>query len=121
MREIKVIGWTNASDDKYPNDTCRTKEIQNAIIKEILKNNYDFSGMEHISEKFPCTPVLNNGVKISISARAWGSLMAYAYNINNEDGMAYMNYFLIDFFKESKIPPAYVDRKQISYFEIPSD
>lgn len=82
--KYKVIGWTYYDDLEFPDveDTIGFAE-RNAIIDEIRKNQYLFSGWDH-QELSDCVPVLNDGKKRCFSQRGWGGIMAEAYN-QNED------------------------------------
>ena len=89
--KLKVIGWT------YPNDSLPEGNngwaARNAIIDDIRKNGYIFSGWAH-QECDGCTPVLNDGKMYSFSQRGWGGIMAEAYEHNGRmdyAGFAFAN------------------------------
>lgn len=89
--KLKVIGWT------YPNDSLiegnNDWAARNAIIDDIRKNGYIFSGWAH-QECDGCTPVLNDGKMYSFSQRGWGGIMAEAYEHNGRmdyAGFAFAN------------------------------
>jgi len=75
--KYKVIGWTDYDDAGLP-DGDATFGAQNAIIDEIVKKGFEFTGWEHQNDLY-CVPVLNNGYKYLYSSRGWGGLMAEAY------------------------------------------
>lgn len=86
--KLRVVGWV------YPFYTFERGEaswaVRNAIIDEIRKRGYDFSGRSH--QDYCCTPVLNNGKKYLFSARGWGDLMAEAHGYTGS-----MDYTKYDF------------------------
>lgn len=78
--KYKVIGWTNYEDDtvlSYDGDDSFAQ--RNAIIDEIRKHKYIFSGWHHQESWENCTPILNDGRKRLFSQRGWGGIMAEAY------------------------------------------
>ena len=96
--KLRVVGWV------YPYYNFEIGEVtwavRNAIIDEIRKRGYDFSGRSH--QDYDCTPVLNDGKKYLFSARGWGDLMAEAHGYNGS-----MDYTRYDFpieIREEKIP-----------------
>ena len=78
--KYKVIGWTwyDNSEIPFSNNTIGFAE-RNAIIDEIKKHKYLFSGWHHQEEWNNCVPILNDGKKRGFSQRGWGGLMAEAY------------------------------------------
>lgn len=68
-------------------------EAWEAVKHEVREKGYRFSGMQHIG--YPkCVPVLDNGMTVDISARAWGRLMFEAWHPGVEDKMGYADYYL---------------------------
>ena len=77
--KYRVVGWTDYESDEVPETHgCIGFAERNAIIDEIRKNGYLFSGWEH-QESWDCVPILNDGKKRTFSQRGWGGLMAEAY------------------------------------------
>lgn len=78
--KYKVIGWTNYDNYQIPyyDKTIGFAE-RNAIIDEIRKNRYLFSGWDHQESWENCVPILNDGKKRCFSQRGWGGVMAEAY------------------------------------------
>ena len=77
--KYRVIGWTNYDDESVPDKAgCLGFAERNAIIDDIRKNGYLFSGWDH-QEMWDCTPILNDGKKRCYSQRSWGGIMAEAY------------------------------------------
>ena len=78
--KYKVIGWTYYDDG---NILCSDKTIsfaeRNAIIDEIRKHKYLFSGWHHQERWDNVVPILNDGKKRCFSQRGWGGIMAEAY------------------------------------------
>jgi len=73
----KVIGWTYYEDIDYEEGDA-TDAVTYAIIDEIKKKGYVFSGWDH-QEGFNTVPVLNDGKKRTFSQRTFGNLMAIAH------------------------------------------
>ncbi len=73
----KVIGWTYYEDDDYPAGQCSQAAFR-AIVDEVKKCGYDFSGYSH-QEMLDCVPVLNTGERMCFSSRGWGRVMAEAH------------------------------------------
>jgi len=62
-----------------------------AVKREIREKGYRFSGLQHLD--YPkCVPVLDNGMTVDISVRAWGRLMFEAWHPDVEDPMGYAQY-----------------------------
>lgn len=135
----EVVGWTAMLDDEYPDFIPKSDLDYNAarlaVIREIRKNSYSFSGDMHENRDFG-VPVLNSGKKFCASMRGWGSLMAEAWNIPKTEMGAYMMWFMdYTFFDcdrppegiEQKFPEPGVDRSRIhryakiDYSDVPED
>ena len=79
--KYKVIGWTYYEDDNVLNYDGEDSFAQrNAIIDEVRKHKYRFSGWHHQESWENCVPILNDGRKRHFSQRGWGGLMAEAYD-----------------------------------------
>ena len=78
--KYKVIGWTSYENYDIPfyDKTIGFAE-RNAIIDEVIKHKYLFSGWHHQESWDNCVPILNDGKKRGFSQRGWGGLMAEAY------------------------------------------
>lgn len=121
MSIFKVIGWTDYSSRKYKE--CNfSYSIYDAVADELYAKKYIFDGSAHQNAKWGC-PVLNNGMKLCLSMRGWGDLMA---EVVNRDGS---NYDYMDFYmdipeeiyedtngnlKKLAFPKPRVDKSQIS-------
>lgn len=121
MSIFKVIGWTDYSSRKYKE--CNfLYSIYDAVADELYAKKYIFDGSAHQNAKWGC-PVLNNGMKLCLSMRGWGGLMA---EVVNRDGS---NYDYMDFYmdipeeiyedtngnlKKLAFPKPRVDKSQIS-------
>lgn len=75
--KYRVVGWTHFENEEIRAVDARSFAENNAIIDEIRKRGYRFSGWDH-QETENCTPVLNDGVARHYSQRGWGALMAEA-------------------------------------------
>ncbi len=75
--KYRVVGWTHFENGEIRAVDAHSFAENNAIIDEIRKHGYRFSGWDH-QETENCTPVLNDGVARHYSQRGWGALMAEA-------------------------------------------
>ena len=77
--KYRVVGWTDYENDEVEASAgCIGFAERNAIIDDIRRNGYCFSGYDH-QEMWNCAPVLNDGKKRLYSQRGWGGVMAEAY------------------------------------------
>ena len=78
--KYKVIGWTYYEnyDIPFSNGGIGFAE-RNAVIDEIRKHKYMFTGWHHQESWNNCVPILNDGKKRGFSQRGWGGVMAEAY------------------------------------------
>ena len=83
--KYKVIGWTWYENYNIPfsNKTIGFAE-RHAIIDEIKKHKYLFSGWYHQESWDNCVPILNDGKKRGFSQRGWGGVMAEAYGYHGD-------------------------------------
>ena len=93
--KYKVIGWTYYEDYNIP-ESSKTIGFseRNAIIDEIKKHKYLFSGYDHQESFDNCVPILNDGKKRIFSQRGWGGVMAEAYGYMND--YDYVNFTFYD-------------------------
>ena len=78
---MKVIGWTGWDDPRYREDYLSDplfEEHRNAVIDELRKRNYHFSGFYHQGGELG-VPVFDDGDWFKVSYRTWGQIMADAY------------------------------------------
>jgi hypothetical protein len=115
--EIKVIGWTTEKDSDYPEMDCKTSEIYDAVVKEVKECRYSFAWGEHQSAELPCTPVINNGYKISCGPRTWASIMAEAHSDGETSEEKYAEYYFT-LIENPIYPKKSVNREEIIPFEI---
>ncbi|MCH5161892.1 MAG: hypothetical protein J1G38_00185 [Clostridiales bacterium] len=107
--KLKVVGWTSYSTDLE----CGVNgwAARNAIIDEIKKKGYLFSGWVH-QEGYCCAPVLNDGKVRCYSQRGWGGIMAEAHGKTGR--MAYVSYsFISDAAKEIRPDDSFDEDKYI--------
>ena len=77
--EYRIIGWTCASSEDFPElDPDKKSALRDLIKREILKKAYVFSGDYHEWGDYGC-PVFNSGEKYVTSTRGWAHLMAEIY------------------------------------------
>ena len=96
--KYKVIGWTYYDNNEVL-DSKKTIGFaeRNAIIDEIRKHHYLFSGWHHQESLEGVVPILNDGRKRCFSQRGWGGVMAEAYGKTNDyDYASYTFYESID-------------------------
>ncbi len=78
--KLAVIGWTYYDDPNYEYFET-TWATHYAVLNDVIKNKYIFTGYHHQEYDY-CCPVLNNGKKIIFSQRGFGGLMAKAHGYN---------------------------------------
>ena len=71
--KLRVVGWVYYDED-FEQGT-RGWAARYAIIDEIKKHGYMFSGWAH-QEGYGCAPVMNDGKIYCYSQRSWGGIMA---------------------------------------------
>ena len=76
--KYRVVGWTWADDSSTP-DAEITFAKKYAVIDEVKKKGYLFSGEDH-QDRLGCAPILNDGTKLCLSRRGWGGVMAEAHD-----------------------------------------
>ena len=86
--KLRVVGWVAPYAVTEQGEA--TWAVRNAIIDEIRKHGYEFSGPAH--GESGCTPVLNNGKKYLFSTRGWADVMAEAQGFTGS--MDYMRYYM---------------------------
>lgn len=91
--KLRVVDWVDYDDYDMPEGTIGWA-ARNAIIDDIRKHKYLFSGWAH-QEGYRCTPLLNDGKIYRFSQRGWGDIMAEAHG--EEGKMSYASYaFMMD-------------------------
>ena len=99
--KYRVIGYTDYDWPDFADGENSDAAIE-AIIEDIKKHGYCFSGYAH-QEYDNCVPVLNDGLARRFSQRGWGGVMARANGFTG-----YMDYssFAFSFgYEEEKTPP----------------
>ena len=96
--KLRVVGWVAPYAVTEQGEVSWA--VRNAIIDEIRKHGYEFSGPTHGEPG--CTPVLNNGKKYLFSTRGWGDLMAEAHG--HMGSMDYLIYYMPMYPKREKCP-----------------
>ncbi len=86
--KYRVVGWISYDDPRIE-DAPITEAARNAIIDEIRRCNYDFTGWHH-QESLYGAPVLNDGMRRCFSQRGFGAVMAEAYGDTHP--CAYVSY-----------------------------
>lgn len=100
--KYKVIGWTYYEDSEVldSGNTIGFAE-RNAIIDEIRKHKYLFTGWHHQESWDGVVPILNDGRKRCFSQRGWGGVMAEAYGEMGD--FDYARYAFYDHSDSSKL------------------
>lgn len=82
MEHIYVEKWIPYSEvDKY--QECEFDNMhENALIKELVENNYIICGDTHQCSDFYAVPVFNDGCLV-LSMRRWQEIMKEAYKLKN--------------------------------------
>ena len=104
--KYKVIGWTyyDNSDILTSNDPIGFAE-RSAIIDEIRKHGYLFSGWHHQESWRGVVPILNDGKKRCFSQRGWGGIMAEAYGYTEDYDYAVFSFQQSVADTELRFPP----------------
>lgn len=92
---MKVTGWTFCDNNSYSNINDMAddefEQAKAAVIAELRKNKYKFSGSAH-QYKDNCCPIIDNKYVFCVSMRSWGSIMQQAYDLPNNDGLGYVTW-----------------------------
>ena len=95
---MKVTGWTDLEDGRYPHDPADDSmetfiEARNAVIDEIRKHGYKFSGIYH-QDGMTGVPIIDDNWLFGVSQRSWGQIMAEAYpdQVDDSDGYGYITW-----------------------------
>lgn len=106
--KLRVVGWVFPYYNFEQGEV--TWSVRNAIIDEIRKRGYKFSGNTH--QDSSCTPVLNNGKKYLFSSRGWGDLMAEAHGYT---GMMDYLQFSSPVYRSDEVVPDWDDNEFDTY------
>lgn len=107
--KYKVIGWTYQENYDLENAPL-TFASRHAIVDEIKKHGYLFSGYEHQEYHYGC-PVLNDGKKRMLSQRGFAGIMAEAHG--ELEPYSYAKY-MFGINKEALVTPkAFIDETKI--------
>ena len=87
--KVRVVGWVAPYAVIEEGEV--TWAVRNAIIDELRKHGYVFSGPTQ-GDSHDCTPVLNNGKKYLFSTRGWADIMAEAQGYTGS--MDYMRFYM---------------------------
>jgi len=106
MKQLYVSSWVNYTDvvrfenakkiidAPIYNEAEYDQAHKDAIISELIKNDYLICGDTHQSVDRDCIPLFSDGY-ILLSMRAWAELMAEAMNIrNNKNKFTYMDFYM---------------------------
>lgn len=86
--KIRVVGWTEYDSFEFKEGE-NSWAVRMAVVDEIRKNGYLFSGYDH-QERCNCAPVFNDGKMRRFSQRGFADMMAEAHG--ETDYMAYASY-----------------------------
>ncbi len=103
--DFKVIGWTYAEDGKYPDmyGVYPRYRAREALVRAIRAGGFVFGGDWHGDGLG--VPVFSSGEKLLMSARAWGDVMAEAWDNDYPEPRGYIHYY-DDSMVKSKYPDA---------------
>ena len=112
--KYKVIGWTYYDNNEIIDSGNRIGFAERyAIIDEIRKHKYLFSGWDHQESFEGVVPILNDGRKRCFSQRGWGGVMAEAYgHMKDYDYASFTFYGSLDNSK-TKYAPDDFDRTHL--------
>ena len=85
IKLVYIKDWTYA-DEEHLKDyiECEFDEFhKDALIKELIKNNYIICGDTHQCPNFKCVPIFNDGYLV-LSMRVWAEIMKEAYKISKK-------------------------------------
>lgn len=88
--KLKVVGWTHYDFHDFKEGEF-SWAVRMAVVDEIKKNNYLFSGWDHQESSY-CAPVFNDGKMRRFSQRGFADIMAEAHGHTS-----YMDYSLYMF------------------------
>ncbi len=88
--KLKVVGWTHYDFYDFKSGDS-SWAVRMAVVDEIKKNDYLFSGWDH-QESCYCAPVFNDGKMRRFSQRGFADMMAEAHG-----DTGYMDYSLYMF------------------------
>ena len=92
---------------------------RNAIIDEIRKHKYLFTGWHHQESWDGVVPILNDGMKRCFSQRGWGGVMAEAYEQMGDFDYAGFTFYESLYSSEIKYAPEldYIKEEQVEAVE----
>lgn len=106
MNQLKIVGWSDF-DGPYPTRKYHAEELQQIlqmIRKEIMENEYVFSGYEH-QYSMTGVPVFSDGTCFRASMRCWGGIMAAIYQGADHQELTYMDFYMPLDEEDSNFPP----------------
>lgn len=109
--KLKVIGWTHYDDENYETDESLWASYY-AVLEDVIKNEYLFTGYHHQEYDY-CCPVLNNGKKVIFSQRGFGGLMATAHGYNKTYDYALFSFPFEETTNALKLPTVRPDHNLI--------
>ena len=86
---MKLIGFTNWKDERYiafeyPEDRTEEEEAWVLTVKYMRNHGLRFPGYYHQGGDYGA-PVFDNGKKLTVSFRGWGSLMAEVLELSKDE------------------------------------
>lgn len=124
---VKVVAWghydydrerelqkQNLPQEQDDGSNCTPRQhqlMEMAVVDELIRKQYRFSGEAHQSHPFG-TPILDvNGKRVYFTAswRAWGGIMAEAMTIVDNENYNYMDFYMSGFLgvNDDKNKPKY--------------
>ena len=89
--KYKIIGWTHAGDERYPEaGPEKRSSLYTVLIEEIKRRGYAFGGEYHEWGDMG-VPVFNSGERLELSMRQFSKVMAEAYE--KDGATAYAKWF----------------------------
>ena len=110
--KYRVVGWTDYDGDDAPDSGSPIGFAErHAIVDDIKKNGYLFTGWDH-EERWGCTPVLNDGKKRCFSQRGFGGVMAEAHG--ETEPYAYARYTFMESITQRILPKTEYDPRHFT-------
>jgi hypothetical protein len=94
MKVVKMINWEDAQDYPQCEDQNNYKDFWDCVKKFLVDKNIKYNGSWHQNWEYG-TPLVDFGGKIyafATSMRRWGKLMADAFEPDNKDPLAYVDW-----------------------------
>lgn len=93
MKHVSVKGWLSYSDTNGYRECVPDDYHFDALIKEIIENDYVICGDTHQCSDYIGIPVFTDGYLL-LSMRKWDEIMAQAWKMTHPDDEKIPNFYL---------------------------